>query len=317
MNKTTIFAFPGQGSQYLGMGKNVYDNYQVARDVFNEVDEALGFSLTKIIFESTQEEVTLTYNAQPALMCVSIAILRAIEQETGKKISDIAALLCGHSLGEYSALCAAESISLTDTAKILSIRGHAMNNAAPAGTGGMAAIIGAKYDSQIVELITASRQEGETLVVANDNSFGQTVISGSINAIDRAVELSKEMGIKRAVKLPVSGPFHSPLMQKAKEEMQLALEDITICDPKIPVIANYTAKAVSTSCDIRELLANQVTGTVRWRESIEYAEGEGFERLFEIGAGKVLGGLTKRISEKLMPISIESKDEILANKDTL
>lgn len=317
MNKITIFAFPGQGSQYLGMGKSVYDNYQVSRDVFHEVDEALGKSLTKIMFESSQEEITLTYNAQPALMCASIAILKAIEFETGKKIEEMAGILCGHSLGEYSALCAAGSISISDTAKILSIRGHAMNNASPFGTGGMAAIIGAKYEEQIIELISASKQDGEILVVANDNSFGQTVISGSIASIEKAVELSKEMGIKRAVKLPVSGPFHSPLMQKAKDEMQIALKDVKIINPKIPVIANYTAKATTNADEIKDLLANQVTGTVRWRESIEYAEGEGFERLFEIGSGKVLGGLTKRIAEKIVPISIESKEEIIENKEIL
>ncbi len=317
MVKITIFAFPGQGSQYLGMGKSVYENYACSRAVFDEVDDALGFKLSKVIFESTQEEVTLTYNAQPALMCVSMAILKAIEEEAGKKIDAMASMLCGHSLGEYSALCAAGSMTISDTAKILSIRGHAMNNASPAGTGGMAAIIGAKYDTQINELLESAKLEGEVLVVANDNSFGQTVISGSIASIEKAIEIAKEMGIKRAIKLPVSGPFHSPLMKKAREEMQIALEDVKILDPKIPVIANYTAKATTNAAEIRDLLVHQITGTVRWRESIEYAESLGYERLFEIGSGKVLNGLTKRISEKINAISIETKDEILENKDIL
>ncbi|QED23530.1 ACP S-malonyltransferase [Candidatus Deianiraea vastatrix] len=316
MIKTTLFAFPGQGSQYIGMGKSVFENYKVSKDVFSEVDDALGYKLSNIIFGDNAEELTATYNAQPALMCVSIAVLRALEQETGKKIEEMCSIVCGHSLGEYSALCASGAITLHDTAKILAIRGKAMNEAAPKGTGGMAAILGAS-DEQVEELIKKSTISGEVLVIANDNSSGQTVISGHIASIDKSIEVAKELGIKRAVKLPVSGPFHSPLMEKARLEMEKTLVDIRIREPKIPVIANFTATATTNPDEIRKLLALQVTGTVKWRESIMYVENLGYERLFELGAGKVLGGLTKRIAEKINAISIESMDEILANKAIL
>ncbi len=308
MNKI-VFAFPGQGSQYAGMGKSVYENYKIARETFAEVDAALGLQLSKIILGDNQEEITLTYNAQPGLMCVSIAILRVLEQESGKKIEELCSLACGHSLGEYSALCAAGAVSLSDCAKILSIRGHAMNNAAPAGTGGMAAILGAS-DEQVAELLQKSLQNNEVLVIANDNSLGQTVISGSIEAINRSIEISKDLGIKRAVKLPVSGPFHSPLMQKAKEEMIIALQDLQINVPKVPVIANFTAKETQNPTEIRNLLAEQVTGAVKWRQSIMRIEELGYENLVEIGAGKVLAGLTKRTSEKIQSKSLESIEDI-------
>lgn len=312
MNKKTIFAFPGQGSQFINMGKSVFENYKVSKEVFQEVDEALNFKLSDVIFGEDQNLLTNTYNAQPALMCVSIAVLRAIEYHTGKKIEDFCYVVCGHSLGEYSALCASGAINLSDTAKILSIRGHAMNNSSPIGTGGMAAILGGS-DEQIEELLKKSTLDNEVLVVANDNSFGQTVISGSIESVNKSIEVAKELGIKRAVKLPVSGPFHSPLMQKAKEEMIEALKNLKISEPKIPVVANYTAEKTKNPEEIRNLLAEQITGKVRWRESIVYLENLGFTKLFEIGAGKVLNGLTKRIVENIFPISIETKEEIEEN----
>lgn len=308
MNKT-VFAFPGQGSQYAGMGKNVYENHKIARDIFEEVDNALGIKLSKIILGDSQEEITITYNAQPGLMCVSMAVLKVLEQESGKKIEELCSLVCGHSLGEYSALCASGAISITNTAKILSIRGHAMNNAAPIGTGGMAAILGAS-DEQIEELLKKSVLDNEVLVIANDNSLGQTVISGSIKSIDNSIEIAKQIGIKRAVKLPVSGPFHSPMMQKAKEAMIEALKDLQILTPKIPVIANFTAKETKDPEEIRKLLAEQITGSVKWRQSIQRIEELGYENLVEIGAGKVLNGLTKRTSEKIIPFSIESVEDI-------
>jgi len=316
MNKKTIFAFPGQGSQFLGMGRSVFDNYQVSKDVFLEVNDALNYNLSDIIFGNDIEKLTLTNNTQPALMCVSIAVLKAIEEEMGKKIEDLCSIVCGHSLGEYSALCASGAISLSDTTRILAIRGNAMNNSAPNGTGGMAAILGAT-DQQILTLLKDSRIDGEVLVIANNNSCGQTVISGSIASINKSIEVAKFLGIKRAIKLPVSGPFHSPLMYKAKEEMQIALNDIKIVKPKIPVIANYTAEATSDPEEIRNLLVQQITGAVRWRESITYAENIGYTRLFEIGAGTILNGLTKRISSNINALSIETKDEIIANKRML
>lgn len=309
--QSLFVAFPGQGSQYLGMGKSVFDNYQVARNVFYEVDDALGYKLSNIIFGQNEHDLTATYNAQPALMCVSIAILKVLEEESGKKIYEIASLACGHSLGEYSALCASGAISLYDTAKILAIRGKSMNEAAPVGTGGMAAILGAT-DEQINELLQKTIHENEVLVIANDNSVGQTVISGSIEAINRSITIARDMGIKRALKLPVSGPFHSPLMKPAQEKMRVALDDITIKKPAVPVIANFTATPSDNPEDIKKLLIEQITGSVKWRESILYAQGAGYNTMVEIGSGKVLGGLTKRITNDINSVSIETQEDILS-----
>ena len=290
---TTAVIFPGQGSQTVGMGKELYDNFAVARAVFDEVDAALSEKLSAIIFGGPQEVLTLTENAQPAIMATSIAALRVLEAETGFTISD-AAFVAGHSLGEYSALCAAGAISLTETARLLRVRGRAMQQSVPAGKGAMAALIGV---DTVQALAIAKQAAGDEVCnVANDNGSGQVVVSGSRSAVERAVEIAKAQGVKRAVMLDVSAPFHSDLMAPAAGVMHAALSAATISSPIVPLVANVTASKQTDPDMIRQLLVDQVTGMVRWRESMEYLAAQGVTHAIEIGAGKVLSGLMKRIA---------------------
>ena len=289
---TLALIFPGQGSQTIGMGKELYANFAVARAVFDEVDAALSEMLSDIIFGDSQETLTLTQNAQPAIMATSMAALRVLESETGFKISD-AAFVAGHSLGEYSALCAAGSISLSETARLLRVRGNAMQQAVPAGLGAMAALIG--VDTAQAESIALTAAGDEICSVANDNGGGQVVISGARTAVERAVELAKSSGVKRAVMLDVSAPFHCALMASAAGVMSAALSGATISSPSVPLVANVTASRETDPNIIRQLLVDQVTGMVRWRESMNYLAAQGVTRTIEIGAGKVLSGLMKRI----------------------
>lgn len=300
-----IFVFPGQGSQVVGMGKDFYDSFLEAKEVFQEVDNALSQNLSKIIFEGSQEDLTLTENTQPALMAVSMAILRTIQKQSGKKLSDFCNYVAGHSLGEYTALCAAGSFSLSDCAKLLKLRGRSMQEAAPAGKGSMAAVIGLDF-AGVENLVKQAHTTNEPCEIANDNSDGQVVISGSVAGIDKAEPIAKELGAKRFLKLPVSAPFHSSLMKPAQEIMKQALAEAKINKPSVPVIANVTAKITDNPDEIKNLLTEQVTGRVRWRESVLYMENElKITKATEIGAGKVLSGLIKRGAKDVETNNIE------------
>ncbi|WP_038036420.1 ACP S-malonyltransferase [Thermopetrobacter sp. TC1] len=288
----TAFIFPGQGSQKVGMGKELAENFASARAVFEEVDDALGRPLSKIIFEGPEEELTLTENAQPALMAVSMAVVRVLENDFGVKIADHARYLAGHSLGEYSALCAAGAFTLDRTAKLLQTRGRAMQGAVPVGEGGMAAILG--LDLGEVEAVAKKAAGGEVCEVANDNAPGQVVVSGHIGAVERACIIARDAGAKRTVMLPVSAPFHCSLMQKAAEAMAWALGEASEMPATVPVVANVTAAPESTPAEIVDNLVRQVTGRVRWRESMAFMAGEGVDLFVELGAGRVLTGLVKR-----------------------
>lgn len=300
--------FPGQGSQTVGMGKEVYDAFSEAREVFAEVDEVLGQHLTKLIFEGPLDTLTLTENTQPALMATSIAIFRCLMKQGGLKLSDLAQYVAGHSLGEYTALCAAGSLSLADTARLLRIRGKAMQDAVPQGQGGMGVLLGVDLD--VAQKIALKAAQNDVCQVANDNSPGQVVISGSAVAIARAAPVATEMGAKRLMPLNVSAPFHSILMRPAAEKMQEALAVVKLNAPEVPLIANVTAEKVSDPEAIKKLLVDQVTGMVRWRESMTYLEYRGIGQIVEVGAGKVLAGLAKRCSEHLDTFSINSPRDI-------
>ena len=299
------FIFPGQGSQYVGMGKALGEAHSAAREVFQEVDDALGLSLSAIMFEGPEDDLQLTQNTQPALMAVSVAVMRVIAAQ-GKEMSELADYVAGHSLGEYSALCAAGAIGLSDTARLLRLRGEAMQKAVPVGAGAMAAVLGLEWDE--VKAICADA--GQDVSVANDNAPGQVVISGTKAGVEKAAEMAKEAGAKRALLLPVSAPFHCALMQPAADAMRDALAGTEISVPVLPLIANVTADVVSNPDQIRDLLVQQVTGVVRWRESVARMGALGVDTLVEVGAGKVLSGLARRIDRDMAAISIESPETI-------
>ena len=292
---THAFLFPGQGAQTIGMGKDLVDSYSVARDVFEEVNDALGQNLSALIWDGNIETLTLTENAQPALMATSIAALKALEFE-GIDLSK-ASFVAGHSLGEYSALCAAGSISVADTARLLRIRGRAMQKAVPVGLGAMAAILG--LDFFTVKMIAKSVTGGEVCQAANDNDPGQVVISGHKAAVEHAIELAKTAGAKRAILLPVSAPFHCSLMQPAADAMAEALNNVDIKSPNVPLVANVSADVAVDGAIIKELLIQQVTGSVRWREGVEFMSKQGVTNFYEIGAGKALSGMVRRINREL------------------
>ncbi|GAN61216.1 malonyl CoA-acyl carrier protein transacylase [Acetobacter cibinongensis] len=309
------FVFPGQGSQSVGMGADLAQAFPAARAVFQEVDDALGEHLSKIIFEGPLDTLTSTENAQPALMAVSMAVLRVLETDGGLDLGAKATLLAGHSLGEYAALAAGRSFGITEAARLLRLRGQAMQKAVPAGEGGMAAIIGGTLAQ--VEEICATAGKGSVLEIANDNGGGQIVISGKMDAIDQAIALAKEMKIKRALKLPVSAPFHCSLMRPAEDIMAEALEKADIAAPIVPVIANVTAEKETDADAIRLNLTRQITGRVRWRESVQAMSGMGVDTFVEIGAGKVLSGLVKRIDGEVATLSINTPADIEAFLKTL
>ena len=304
------FVFPGQGSQALGMGRDLADRYPIAKAVFDEVDEALGESLSSVIWGEDGDALTLTANAQPALMAVSLAVVRVLEAEGGFSLADKAQFVAGHSLGEYSALTAAGSLALADTARLLRLRGTAMQEAVPVGEGAMAAILGLDLDT--VQEVAKAAAEGAVCEAANDNAPGQVVISGAKAAVGRALPIAKEKGAKRAILLPVSAPFHCAMMAPAAERMREALADTAISAPSPALVANVSAQVETDPEAIRDLLVKQVTGSVRWRESVEWMAGQGVTELVELGAGKVLGGLAKRIDRSVAGSSIGSPDDIHA-----
>jgi [acyl-carrier-protein] S-malonyltransferase len=305
------FVFPGQGSQAVGMGTELTEAFAAAREVFEEVDDALGQKLSKLMRDGPIEELTLTENAQPALMVVSMAVVRALENELGVSMSK-AAFVAGHSLGEYSALAAASAITLGDTARLLRLRGQAMQRAVPVGEGAMASLIGPKTDVALAEAAAAVGAEIGVCVVANDNNAGNVVISGDKAAVDRAIEAAKALGA-RAIPLNVSAPFHCPLMQPAAEEMAEALAAAVIVAPRAPLVANITARPVLEPDLIRLLLVEQITGRVRWRESIEWLAGEGgVTRFVEVGAGKVLTGIAKRIAPDADAVALNTPSDLEA-----
>ena len=314
---TTALVFPGQGSQAVGMGKALADRFPVAAEVFARVDAALGEKLSKVIFEGPEAELTLTANAQPALMATSLAAMRALESEAGLDVARDIAFVAGHSLGEYSALCAAGALTLEDAARLLRIRGAAMQRAVPVGVGAMAAILGLDF-SEVAKVAAQAASEvdaaGAVCEAANDNGGGQVVISGTKAAVERAMELAKLKGAKRALPLPVSAPFHCALMRPAAEAMTEALKTTSISAPKVPLVANVVASAVSDPAVIRDNLVAQVTGTVRWRESVLYMSAHGATRFVELGAGKVLAGLIKRIAAGAAAASVGTPADVAAFK---
>jgi [acyl-carrier-protein] S-malonyltransferase len=308
------FVFPGQGSQAVGMGKALADTFGPARAVFDEVDAALGEKLSGIMWNGPAETLTLTENAQPALMAVSLAALRVLEAEAGVDLKRDAAFVAGHSLGEYSALAAARSLSIADAARLLRIRGRAMQKAVPVGAGAMAALIGLELDD--VKAIAAEVADTGVCAAANDNGGSQVVVSGAKPAVERAVEVAKTRGAKRAMMLPVSAPFHCPLMQPAADAMADALSKVPVKPPIVPLVANVLARPITDPADIVRCLVEQVTGTVRWRESVLFMAQAGVTSFTEIGAGKVLTGLMKRIAETATAASIGTPDDIARFKAT-
>lgn len=311
---TRALIFPGQGSQAVGMGRELAEAFASAREVFDEVNEALGQNLSKLMWEGPQEYLTLTENAQPAIMAVSLAVIRTLEGEGGFRLADKAAFVAGHSLGEYSALAAADALSVSDTARLLKHRGQAMQRAVPVGVGAMAALLGLDFD-QAAEVAAEAAQgpNGEEVcTAANDNGGGQVVVSGVKAAVERAIEIAKTRGAKRSMLLPVSAPFHCPLMQPAADEMAEALAEVEFKAPSVPLVANVTASKVADPATIRDLLVKQVTGMVRWRESVLYMEGEGVSAFVEVGAGKALSGMVKRIAREPQILAVGTPADVEA-----
>lgn len=300
---SSAWVFPGQGSQSTGMGQELAENFKEAAHVFEEINDALGEKLTDIMWGEDEDALTLTQNAQPAIMAVSLATIAVLEKQFGFKMEDIPAV-AGHSLGEYSALAAVKSMTIADTAKLLRLRGQSMQAAVPVGTGAMAAILGG--DIELIEKIAVNASEDQVCDVANDNADGQIVISGHKQAVERAMELAKEEGIKRAVLLPVSAPFHCQLMQPAQEVMQKALSETNISIPIAPIYANVIADKISDVDEIRARLVEQVTGRVRWRESIKKMHSDGLTGLVEVGHGKVLSGMVRRIEKEMSATPLNS-----------
>ena len=298
------FVFPGQGSQAVGMGKDLADAFPAAREVFQEVDEALKQNLTKLMFEGPEDELTLTENAQPALMSVSMAAMAVLKVEGGIDLSKVASFVAGHSLGEYSALAAAGTFSLSDTARLLKTRGQAMQQAVPVGEGAMAALLG--LDLDVAKEVVDEAAQGDVLATANDNAPGQVVVSGKREAVERAVDVAKEKGAKRAMLLQVSAPFHCPMMAPAADVMAVALAAVELLPPIVPLIANVTAAPVEDPAEICRLLVEQVTGMVRWRECCMTMRAKGVEKLVEVGSGKVLSGLARRIDKELSASNVST-----------
>jgi [acyl-carrier-protein] S-malonyltransferase len=312
---TRTFVFPGQGSQRPGMGVELAEAFGVARSLFEEVNDALGEDLFGLMRDGPEDQLTLTQNAQPALMASSIAVLRVLEAESGRTIGDMATMVAGHSLGEYSALVAAGALPVDVTARLLRLRGLAMQEAVPVGEGTMAAVLGLEVDA--VTAIAAEASSVGVCAVANDNSPGQVVVSGAVAAVERAAELAKKKGAKRAMMLPVSAPFHCPMMQPAAERMAAALETTTLATPSVPVVTNVSAAPESIPETLRAHLVEQVTGTVRWRESIAGLQGHNVGTVVELGTGKVLSGLVRRIDRELEAISVETPADVEAFLKTL
>jgi [acyl-carrier-protein] S-malonyltransferase len=302
------FVFPGQGSQAVGMGKALADAFAPARSVFEEVDAALGEKLTRTMWEGPSEALTLTENAQPALMAVSLAAMRVLEAHAGVDLARDARFVAGHSLGEYSALAAAGALTIADTARLLRLRGRAMQKAVPVGTGAMAALLGLDFEQAAG--VAAEAAQGQVCQAANDNGGGQVVVSGDKAAVERAVEIAREKGARRAMMLPVSAPFHCGLMQPAADAMAAALATVTVKPPLVPVVANALVRPIREPADIVGALVAQVTGTVRWRESITFMAAAGVTTFYEVGAGKVLSGLVRRIADRARGVSIGTPDDV-------
>jgi [acyl-carrier-protein] S-malonyltransferase len=302
------FVFPGQGSQTVGMGKRLADVFPVARQVFEEVDAALGEPLSKTMWEGPAETLTLTENTQPALLAHSLAMMRVLETEAGVDLKRDAAFVAGHSLGEYSALAAAGAFTLADAARLVRIRGRAMQKAVPVGVGAMAALLGLEFDQAAA--VAAEAAQGQVCQAANDNGGGQVVVSGDKAAVERAVEIAKQKGAKRAMMLVVSAPFHCALMQPAADAMAEALAKVTVRAPAVPVVANVVARPLTEPADIVRRLVEQVTGTVRWRDSVAFMASQGVNAFYEVGTGKVLSGLVKRIAEGATGVAIGSPDDV-------
>jgi [acyl-carrier-protein] S-malonyltransferase len=304
------FVFPGQGSQAVGMGADLAGAFQTARDVFQEVDEALKQNLFKLMKDGPESELLLTENAQPALMAVSVAVIRVIEKDGGKPLATLASHVAGHSLGEYSALVAAGALQLGDAARLLKLRGQSMQKAVPVGVGAMAALLGIELEP--AQEACKEAAQGEIVTVANDNGGGQVVVSGHKGAVERAIETAKPRGAKRGMLLPVSAPFHCPLMQPAADAMQEALEKVSLGTPSIPLVANVLASEVTNPTDIKQRLVEQVTGLVRWRESVQYMKSAGVDALIECGSGKVLSGLVKRIDREMTGTALNTPADVEA-----
>jgi len=306
---TRAFIFPGQGSQFIGMGKDLAESFADARHTFEEIDEALGEKLSSLIFEGEQDQLNLTANTQPALMAVSMAVVNVLTREGGISLEKKCSFMAGHSLGEYAALTASGALELADTAKLLRLRGEAMQDAVPVGKGAMAAILGLDFET-VVSIAAEVSTPDNKCEIANDNSDGQVVISGHKDAVEKASALAKEKGAKRALALPVSAPFHSTLMAPAAQRMAPALADTNIRLPMVPIVSNVTAVAVDDPSDIRRLLVDQITHRVRWRESVQWMAAEGVTEMIELGAGKVLSGLVRRIAPDVTVSSVGTTEQV-------